>query len=140
MTRYDGACHCGRVTVEFETAVPPADAEVRACQCSFCRMHGSLAVSDPAGSLRFREREPGAIRNYALGLRTADYVLCGTCGVYMGAVMRGSENQGFGIVNTRVLARQSDFIRSPKAAVYDDEDVAQRTARRRERWTPLATR
>ena len=113
---------------------------MRECQCSLGRMHGSLAVSDPACSLRFREREPGSIRNYAFGLRTADYVLCGTCGAYMGAVMRDSKNQGFGIVNTRVLARQSEFIQSPKAAVYDGEDVAQRTARRRARWTPLASR
>jgi hypothetical protein len=102
-------------------------------------MHGSLAVSDPAGSLQFREREPGVIRNYVFGLRTADYVLCSTCGAYMGAVMRSLDGQGFGIVNTRVLARQGDFNRPPKATIYDDEDVAQRTARRRARWTPLVS-
>lgn len=140
MTTYEGACHCGRVTVAFETAIPPAETEVRACQCSFCRMHGSLAVSDPGGSLLFREQEPGAIRRYTFGLKTADYMLCGTCGAYMGAVMRVADGQAFGIVNTRVLARQRDFGQTPKAADYDSEDVAQRTARRRARWTPLASR
>lgn len=30
-----GQCHCGRIEVSFETAIPADKLEVRACQCSF---------------------------------------------------------------------------------------------------------
>lgn len=138
MTTYPGACHCGDVAVEYETAVPPAETDVRACQCSFCRMHGAQAVSDPDGGIRFIEKTRGALRRYTFGLKTADYVLCGNCGAYMGAVMRDGSESGYGIVNIRVLADRAAFTRAPRPAVYDGESVAERVARRRARWTPLA--
>ena len=49
--KYQGGCHCGNLRIEFETAISPAAIELRACQCTFCRKHGSRAVTDPAGHL-----------------------------------------------------------------------------------------
>lgn len=142
MSIHRGACHCGGVTVEYDTAVPPAETELRACQCSFCRMHGAEAVSDPDGLLRFRDATAGAMRRYTFGLKTADFILCGICGAYMGAVMADDTGPktgpGFGIVNTRVLADRSAFTRPAAPSVYDGEDLAGRIARRRARWTPMA--
>ena len=45
--RYEGGCHCGAVRLIFETALDPRETPVRACQCSFCRKHNTLAIADP---------------------------------------------------------------------------------------------
>ncbi len=138
MTIHRGSCHCGSISVAFETAVPAAETEVRACQCSFCRMHASRAAADPKGLLRFDEAKPGTMRRYTFGLKTADYILCSECGAYMGAVMHDKSDRSFGIVNTRVLVDGALFTCPPIAAVYDDEDAPRRIARRRARWTHVA--
>jgi len=138
MKTYHGTCHCGGMSVAYQSAVPPAETEIRACQCAFCRMHASLTVSDPNGALRFGEKAPGVMRRYTFGLKTADYLLCGICGAYLGAVMRDRAVRAYGIVNIRVLADRAAFTRPERPAVYDGETVAQRIARRRARWTPLA--
>ncbi len=137
MARYEGGCHCGGVRVAFESAIAAADMEVRACQCSFCRMHQSLTVSDPDGAVHFTERTAGAMRRYRFGLATADFIICGQCGAYLGAVMGDGDTGGHAIVNTRVLDDRDAFDRPPRPAIYDDEDVSARVARRRARWTPL---
>lgn len=137
MTIYRGSCHCGGLAVEFDTAVPAGETEVRACQCSFCRMHGALVVSDPEGTVSFAEKTLGTMRRYTFGLNTADFLLCGNCGAYMGAAMRDGRGQ-YGIVNIRVLANRAEFTLPPRPADYDDESIADRLARRRARWTPLA--
>jgi hypothetical protein len=134
--KYEGACHCGGVGVEFETAVPPEETDVRACQCSFCRMHASRAVGDPRGRLRFIECRPGAMHRYRFGLKTADYVLCRECGAYLGAVLAG-DAAATGIVNIAVLADRDAFTRAPDPAVFDHEDEAARIARRKANWTPV---
>ena len=66
-----GACHCGAIRVEFETAAPLAP---RACQCSFCRKHGARTVSDPEGTAELR-LAPETLR-YRFASRAADYLLC----------------------------------------------------------------
>lgn len=139
MAIYRGTCHCGGVAVDYETAVPPGEAEVRACQCSFCRMHGARAVSDPEGRLSFAEKTPGALRRYSFALKTADYILCGTCGAYLGAALSDDAGGGYGIVNILVLDTPEAFTQAPQPFDYDAESVAARIARRRERWTPMAT-
>ena len=53
-----GRCHCGNISVTFETNLDPANMEPRACQCSFCRMHSTAAVSDPDGHLTFTAVDP----------------------------------------------------------------------------------
>ncbi len=137
MTLHKGTCHCGGVGVAYETAVPPADTPVRACQCSFCRMHGALAVSDPKGSLEFTENRAGALRCYRFALGTADFILCGICGAYLGAILNDEAGGGYGIVNIRVLDEPDAFIRAPEPSVYDAENESERIARRCQNWTPV---
>jgi len=140
MTLHKGTCHCGGVGVAYETAVPPAEAQVRSCQCSFCRMHGAEAVSDPKGTIEFIENRSGALRRYRFALGTADYILCRSCGAYLGAVLNQAAGGGFGIVNIRVLDEPEIFTQAPRPFVYDAEDEADRIARRRRRWTPVVQR
>jgi len=42
-----GGCHCGNMTVVFESDLVPEQIGVRADQCSFCRKHGARTVTDP---------------------------------------------------------------------------------------------
>ena len=130
-----GGCHCGALTVEFETAIAPEAMEVRACQCRFCRKHGSHAVSDPAGQVRLTVREEPVVQRYRFGLATADYLLCGRCGVYVSAVLE-QDGRHYAIVIVSALDGAERFSRPPLPVDYSAEDEAARRARRRAKWTP----
>jgi hypothetical protein len=130
-----GSCHCGALRVEFRTAVRPEAIPVRACQCSFCRRHRTRTVADPSGRVMFTEDGTGAAVRYRFALETADYLICGRCGVYMGAVV-SADGACFAIVNAPVLDEHGRFGRA-EPVVYDHEDAAARLARRRANWTPL---
>ena len=71
---YLARCHCGALTARYRTAIAPAAWPVRACQCSFCRSHGALSTSDPAGALEFRSTDPTRVQRYRFGGRTADFM------------------------------------------------------------------
>jgi hypothetical protein len=71
---YLARCHCGALTARYRTAIAPAAWPVRACQCSFCRSHGALSTSDPAGVLEFRSTDPTRVQRYRFGGRTADFM------------------------------------------------------------------
>src|SRR3546814_17880327 len=73
---HQGGCHCGAIAVRYESAAAPAETEVRACQCSFCRKHGSRAVSDSQGKLTVTIHDAEVVQRYRFGLATADYFLC----------------------------------------------------------------
>ena len=52
MQAYYGGCHCGALRVTFETTRAPAEIQRRADQCSFCRAHAGITISDPEGAVR----------------------------------------------------------------------------------------
>jgi hypothetical protein len=133
---FDGACHCGAIGFVYRTAVAPVDWQIRACQCRFCRSHATLTVSDPEGSLEFTVRDPEALQRYRFGQRTADFLLCSRCGVYVGAVIATAEGE-FGIINARVLQSLTSPLPDPVAMTYEGEQIADRMERRLQRWTPV---
>jgi hypothetical protein len=134
--KYKGGCHCGNLEIEFETSLNPAEIELRACQCTFCRKHGSVAVTDPAGHLAIRAAHGKEFGRYAFALRTAEFLICKTCGVYVAAMTVGeSELRGIAIVNCLDDRRQ--FTGAPIAVDYNAESRDQRLERRRQRWTPV---
>lgn len=134
---YEGRCHCGAIGFVYRTALAPGEWTIRACQCGFCRAHASLSTSDPTGSLEFVERTRGAMHKYRFGQRTADFLLCGNCGVYIGAAMP-SGNRHFGIINARVLHSLTESLPEATAMNYENEAPAERMARREKQWTPIA--
>ena len=134
---HEGACHCGAIGFVYRTALAPEVWPIRACQCTFCRIHAALSTSDPRGSLRFNEHAPGALNRYRFGRKTADFLVCRHCGAYVGAMME-SGSKGFGIINTRVLPSLLDRLPEAQPMVYEDEGLAMRLARREGRWTPIA--
>ncbi|PLP59553.1 hypothetical protein CYK37_09555 [Mesorhizobium loti] len=136
MTMYEGGCHCGNIRLALETAISPGEIEIRACQCSFCRKHGSLAAADANGLLTVRVENENLLSRYAFGLKTAEYLVCRDCGVYVAAVTTDSTEQR-AIVIVNALNECKKFTREPLLTVYDAENRDERIARRNTRWMPV---
>lgn len=127
--RYQGQCHCGAIRFAFETAQSLAP---RACQCSFCRRHGARTVTDPEGSAVLA-LGPETIR-YRFGTGTTDFLICGRCGIYVGAT---AELDGRVYATLNLNAFDDPRLELEAAPVsYDGEDAAGKANRRRAKWTP----
>lgn len=135
-TVFEGACHCGAIGFRYTAAAPPQDWSVRACQCRFCRAHDALSTSDPAARIAFVATEPAFLQRYRFGLRTADFLLCRRCGVYVGAVIETPRGR-FGIINTHALCDPAPSTAAPEPVSYDDEAEAGRILRREDKWAPV---
>lgn len=134
LTPYSGSCHCGAVTVDFRPAHPVTDLPLRRCGYSFCRRHGARTVADPEGDLIIRAA-PGALNRYRFGLKTADFLLCLRCGVYVAAVIQ-RDGAAFATLNVNTLSVRDSLDPAPPLVNYDDETPAARIARRLANWTP----
>jgi hypothetical protein len=127
--RHAGQCHCGAIRVAFETARPLSP---RACQCRFCRRHGARTVTDPAGAALLAPG-PETLR-YRFGTKTADFLICGRCGVYAGAL---AEIGGRTYATLNLNAFDDPRLDLEGAPIsYDEEDATGKADRRRVKWTP----
>lgn len=134
-SEYQGSCHCGAIGYRYRTDLAPEQWSIRACQCRFCRSHDALSASDPSGSVEFTVADPKLLNRYRFGLRTADFLLCRQCGVYIGALIE-TDNGQFGIINTHTLLQSLESLAATEPMSYDAEDVDGRVSRREARWTP----
>ena len=135
MTSFAGRCHCGNIEVAFETAREAGALPVRACDCSFCRLHGMRATSDPEGRVTIIIHDPERANRYRFGLKTADFLICGNCGVYVAAVM-SEGGATWATLNVNALDDAAAFSQAAAVVSYEGESAAARRARRRENWTP----
>lgn len=133
---YQGGCHCGNLAFMFEASAPLELLGLRADQCSFCRAHGARNTSDPNGTFSISSRDPGAVVRYRFGLRTADFLICARCGVYIGALMEENGKRWFTVNANAFRPRPSDDF-PVQPADYEGEDASARLARRKARWTPV---
>ena len=127
--RHGGGCHCGAVRFVLGTAKPFAP---RACQCGFCRRHGTRMVSDPDGAAELTLGPE--IRRYRFGTATTDFLFCGCCGVYVGAL---AEVGGALLATLNLNAFDEprlDLTATPVS--YDGETAQAKADRRRRNWTP----
>jgi hypothetical protein len=132
-----GGCHCGAIAVRFTPSRPLEELALRACQCSFCLRHGANTTTDAAGHLAIDVRDATRLQRYRFGLATAEYLVCGACGVYVAAVLTDGD-RAWSTLNVRVLELPDGarFAAVATAVSYDGEDVAARIARRKAVWTP----
>jgi hypothetical protein len=135
MTIHEGGCHCGAIGLTYRSTMPAGEHTLRACQCSFCRKHGSIAVSDPDGSVEIRIADEQKASRYRFGLGTADYLVCRDCGVYVAAVMTGG-GKSWSVTIVNALDDRADFSGPVEPVDFSTEDIDGRMARRRTRWTP----
>jgi hypothetical protein len=136
VSSYRGSCHCGAVGYEFHTPLPPAAWSVRACQCSFCLKHAGVYTSDPQGSVRFLVRDPWLLKHYRFGHKTADFVFCGRCGGYLGAVTE-EDGQQLAVLNIHAMEPLPAGLPPAQPMSYEGESTGDRNSRRRQRWTPV---
>jgi hypothetical protein len=85
----------------------------------------------------FHVNQGAALQRYRFGLRTADFLLCRRCGVYLGAQIETAHG-AFGIINTLALTPLPAELPVAVVADYRAERTPDRIARREQRWTPLA--
>lgn len=127
--QHRGRCHCGAIQIVFETS---ADLAPRACQCGFCRRHRARTVSDPNGQALLSLGDE-AMR-YRFGTGTTDFILCGRCGVYVGAL---AEVGGRLLATLNLNAFDDPRLDLDAAPVrYDGESAEEKAGRRRLGWTP----
>lgn len=133
---FEGACHCGDVTVHFTTAYSEHDLPLRACQCRFCRTHGARTTSDPNGRLVISAK-PDALHHYRFGLKTADFLSCARCASYVGATIgEGADMRA--TLNANLLHYPEIERRQAQETHYTGETPEMRMTRRRATWTPCA--
>ena len=72
---------------------------------------------------------------YRFGLKTADFLVCERCGIYLAAVI-STGGVSFATLNVNVLDRTSEFTRDTLPVTYESENAAERIERRMRSWTP----
>jgi len=128
----EGKSHCGNLSFRMETQLSNKELVPRECDCSFCRSHGAKCLSDSSGSATIYVADASLVRRYRFGLRTADFLVCGRCGVYLGAAITSG-----GECRVTLNLRATRFHDWPSTVVsYDGETAEDRVARRMEKWTP----
>jgi hypothetical protein len=133
MSRLEGQCHCGAVRVALD-GVAASDLPLRACQCGFCRRHGAVSTSHPDARIIFAAA-PDALTRYRFGQKLSDYLICATCGSYVGALTQ-TDIGPIAILNIRGVDLPGFEGREPQPMTYDGETAETRTARRKARWSP----
>ena len=133
---FEGSCHCGAIAFTFRTSQPPALWAIRACQCSFCRGHGARTTSDPNGSATFHIADAEQLQRYRFGLRSADFLICRVCGIYLASVLTSPRGQ-FATLNVNTI-RAALGVPEAVPVSYEGESLEQKQARREQRWTPVA--
>ncbi len=136
MSTWNGRCHCGAIGFEYRTDRPVGEWPVRTCQCSFCLRQGAEYTSDPAGAVRFAHRDASALTRYRFGQKTADFLFCGRCGGYLGAVTE-EDGRSLMVLNLRAFEPQPEGLPAGQPMSYEGEAIGERNARRSARWSPV---
>lgn len=131
---YIGSCHCGTVSAEYETDVPVS---LRQDGCGFCSSRGVKSASDPNGRLTLVSRL--RLVRYRFGHKTADFLVCPTCGTYVATQMDGPRGP-VGVLNVVGLAIAELKDEPATIASLEGESVDDRIQRRLSRWTPMTLR
>jgi hypothetical protein len=138
VSAWRGRCHCGAVGFEYRTEKPVSEWPVRACQCSFCLRHGAVYTSDPAGSVRFEHEDATKLSRYRFGQKTADFVFCGRCGGYLGAITEEG-GQALMVLCLNAFDPRPEGLPAAQPMSYEGESRGERDSRRAARWTPIRT-
>jgi hypothetical protein len=130
-----GRCHCGNLSVRFETDKAPLELPLRSCQCSFCTRHRARTTVDRAGRAAVTVRDPAKLSRYWWGRHTAEFLVCRECGGYLGAVATIGGRR-YMTMNVNLFEEASRFTAAAEPVDYDAETVEARNDRRATNWTP----
>src|SRR5471032_2728216 len=130
---HEGGCHCGNLRFLLHLTRPPAENATRSCACWFCRAHATRTVSDPEGRIEIRAGDWSGVARYRFASGTAEFLVCKTCGVYIGAVCETAAGTR-AVTKVNSLADRAAFAPASSFPDHDDEPVAARIARRTVNW------
>jgi len=128
---YRGSCHCGAVSAEYETHAP---VRLRQDGCGFCSSRGVKSASDPNGRLVVVSKR--RLVRYRFGHKTADFLICPSCGTYVVTQMVGPRGP-VGVINVVGLAIAELKDEPATPASLEGESLDERIQRRLSRWTPM---
>ena len=134
-----GGCHCRNIHLALRLSKPPEQNPVRTCTCSFCRSHDPRMISDPAGLLEISAEDWSLLELYRFGTRTADFVICRRCGVFIAAIS-DLESAPCAVVNVNCLDDRASFTASATMHEFQGETLEARTSRRAANWMPAVVR
>ena len=135
MYKLKGACHCGNITLEFNTPNSPETLWLRKCSCLFCHKHGNINVADPEGLLIIKIKNKENTFSYQMGHKTSDRLFCGNCGVYIGGFMT-HEGKSVCILNANTL--DTDYgLGMPTEINVLTQTPEERILGRMSRWMPF---
>ena len=75
--KYQGSCHCQKVTFEIEA---PEDVEVEDCNCSICTKSGYLHLIIPKASFKLLSGKDN-LTIYTFNTKVAQHQFCQSCGI-----------------------------------------------------------
>jgi len=131
----EGSCHCGNIAFSLAWEPDPERIPARACGCTFCRKHGGVWTSNPAGALRVTMRDPDGVSKYAFGTGSARFHVCGRCGA-VPVVTSEIDGHTYAVVNVNAFDNVDASILDRKATSFDGESVETRLARWKRNWIP----
>lgn len=128
-----GSCHCGNLSFTLEGLPASGPIPARACDCTFCSLHGAAWTAIPDGHLQIRVLDPSLLSNYAFGTRTAEFHICARCG---GVPVVSSLIDGnlYAVVNIKSFVGLDPARLSLTAVSLEGEAQASRLARRKRNW------
>ena len=128
-----GSCHCGNISFALIWEPDPAEIQVRACTCTFCRKHGGAWVSNPGGRLQVLIRDRSRVSIYVFGTKTAEFHTCAVCGIVPVVTSRIDEHL-YAVVSVNAFDDVDPSLLRHGSASFDGEGTDSRLARRKRNW------
>jgi hypothetical protein len=118
-------------TLDWPASVP--DIVARACGCSFCVKHGGAWTSDRNARLAIWLRRADGVARYAFGTETAEFLVCGRCGV-VPVVTSGIAGHTYAVVNVNTFDNPDSLNLRRQPAQFSGEAMQARLERRQRHW------
>lgn len=128
-----GGCHCGALRFHLDWPEPEPELPARRCSCSFCTRFNGTWTSHPAARLELVSRVSEPPIRYRFATGTADFLICGTCGIAVAAIDATGDGLR-AVVNVNTLDRPLRCELSHSTSRFDGESRTRRLARRQSAW------
>jgi hypothetical protein len=96
-------------------------------------------ISDPAGLLEISADDWSLVELYRFGTRTADFVICRRCGVFIAAISDLATAPS-AVINVNCLDDRARFTASSAMHEFQGEALEARRSRRAANWMPAVVR
>jgi len=88
--------------------------------------------------MNFAVLDGGAVIRYRFATKSAEFLICARCGIYVGAQMKEGD-RFYAIANLRTSEGNDEFARRAAPMDYSGENSSARRTRRASRWTPVSS-